>query len=52
MLLRLCSAVGIETDATRFENPLVERERLEVKLRARGIDFRTLDDQRRAPAVA
>ena len=52
MLLRLCSAVGIETDATRFENPLVERERLEMELRARGIDFRTLDDQRRAPAVA
>ena len=52
MLLRLCFAVGIETDATHFDNPLVERERLEMELRARGIDFRTLDDQRRAPAVA
>ncbi|HEY6426008.1 MAG TPA: hypothetical protein VIX84_02140 [Acidimicrobiales bacterium] len=52
MLLRLCSAVGIETDPSRFDNPLAERERLEDRLRRNGIDFRTLDDHRRAPAVA
>jgi hypothetical protein len=52
MLLRLCSAMGIETDPSRFDNPLVERARLEELLRARGIDFRTLDDHRRTSAVA
>jgi hypothetical protein len=52
MLLRLCSAVGIDTDPSRFDNPLVERERLENLLRRSGVDFRTLDDHRRAPAVA
>jgi hypothetical protein len=47
MLIRLCAALGIESDATRFVNPLVERARLETLLRQRGIDFRTLDDNRR-----
>ena len=52
MLLRLCSAVGIETDPSRFDNPLVERERLEDLLRGSGVDFRTLDEQCRTPFVA
>jgi len=49
MLLRLCAAVGIESDPSRFVNPLAERERLEDLLRAVGVDFRTLDDNRRVP---
>ena len=48
MLLRLCSAMGIESEPDRFANPLVERERLEARLREVGVDFRTLDDNRRA----
>ena len=48
MLLRLCTALGIETDPERFGNPLVERDRLEQRLRELGVDFRTLDDHRRA----
>ena len=52
MLLRLCAATGIETDLSRFDNPLAERERLEDLLRVAGIDFRTLDDHRRTPVVA
>jgi len=52
MLLRLCSATGIETDPSRFDNPLAERERLEDLLRAAGIDFRALDDHRQTPVVA
>jgi hypothetical protein len=51
MLIRLCAAMGIESDPARFVNPLVERARLEALLRQRGIDFRTLDDNRRAGAV-
>jgi hypothetical protein len=47
MLLRLCSAMGIDTEPERFGNPLVERERLEQRLREVGVDFRTLDDNRR-----
>ena len=47
MLLRLCTALGIESDASRFANPLGERARLEDLLRAAGVDFRTLDDNRR-----
>ena len=47
MLLRLCTAMGIETEPARFGNPLVERERLEDRLRDVGVDFRTLDDNRR-----
>jgi hypothetical protein len=47
MLLRLCEALGIESDPSRFVNPLVERERLEQQLRAVGVDFRTLEDHRR-----
>ena len=47
MLLRLCTAMGIESEPERFGNPLVERERLENLLRAVGVDFRTLDDHRR-----
>ncbi len=46
MLLRLCRALGIESDPTRFANPLAERERLEEALRDEGVDFRTLDDHR------
>ena len=52
MLLRLCWATGIETDPSRFDNPLAERERLEDMLRAAGIDFRTLNDHRPTPIVA
>jgi hypothetical protein len=48
MLLRLCTALGIESDPSRFANPLAERDRLEVLLRNAGVDFRTLDDHRRA----
>jgi hypothetical protein len=48
MLLRLCSAMGIESDPSRFANPLSERARLESLLRSAGVDFRTLDDNRRA----
>jgi hypothetical protein len=47
MLLRLCTAMGIESDPSRFVNPLAERGRLEGLLRRSGIDFRTLDDNRR-----
>ena len=48
MLLRLCTALGIESDPSRFASPLAERARLEELLRAAGVDFRTLDDNRRA----
>ncbi|HXY27410.1 MAG TPA: hypothetical protein VEH82_03945 [Acidimicrobiales bacterium] len=48
MLLRLCGALGIESGPERFTNPLAERARLEALLRESGIDFRTLDDHRRA----
>jgi hypothetical protein len=51
MLLRLCRALGIESDPSCFANPLVERDRLEKQLRQAGVDFRTLDDNRRV-AVA
>ncbi len=47
MLLRLCTALGIESDPSWFVNPLAERERLEDLLRSAGVDFRTLDDHRR-----
>jgi hypothetical protein len=47
MLLRLCAAMGIESDPSRFVNPLAERSRLEALLRSAGVDFRTLDDHRR-----
>ncbi len=47
MLLRLCTAMGIESDPSRFVSPLAERERLEDILRSLGVDFRTLDDHRR-----
>jgi hypothetical protein len=43
--------MGIESDPTRFANPLAERARLENLLRNAGVDFRTLDDNRR-PKVA
>ena len=46
MLLRLCSAMGIETEPGRFGNPLVERERLEDRLREVG---RRLPHPRRQP---
>ncbi|HEX3333531.1 MAG TPA: hypothetical protein VHS57_04270 [Acidimicrobiales bacterium] len=51
MLIRLCAAMGIQSDPTRFVNPLVERARLEALLRQQGIDFRTLDDNRRVSTV-
>ena len=51
MLLRLCAALGIESDPSCFANPLTERARLETLLRNEGVDFRTLDDHRR-PKVA
>lgn len=47
MLLRLCGAMGIESDPGRFANPLAERQRLEGLLHLAGVDFRTLDDHRR-----
>ena len=47
MLLRLCTAMGIESDPSRFVSPLAERQRLEDLLRSYGVDFRTLDDHRR-----
>jgi hypothetical protein len=47
MLLRLCTSMGIESDPSRFASPLIERERLEALLRSLGVDFRTLDDNRR-----
>ena len=47
MLLRLCTAMGIESDPSWFTNPLAERGRLEALLREAGVDFRTLDDRRR-----
>jgi hypothetical protein len=47
MLLRLCAAMEIESDPSRFVNPLAERARLEALLRRAGVDFRTLDDHRR-----
>jgi hypothetical protein len=51
MLLRLCAALRIESDPSRFVNPLAERSRLEALLRRAGVDFRTLDDHRRVGAV-
>ena len=51
MLIRLCSAMGIQSDATQFVNPLVERARLEGLLRQRGVDFRTLEDNRSVSVV-
>jgi hypothetical protein len=47
MLLRLCRALEIESDPSCFVNPLAERDRLERLLRQAGVDFRTLDDNRR-----
>jgi hypothetical protein len=47
MLLRLCEAMGIDSDPSWFASPLAERERLEDLLRSSGVDFRTLDDHRR-----
>ena len=44
MLLRLCSAMGIESEPARFANPLAERARLEELLRWRR---RRLPDARR-----
>jgi hypothetical protein len=51
MLIRLCAAMGIESDPARFVNPLAERVRLETLLRGAGVDFRTLDDHRRVGAT-
>jgi hypothetical protein len=39
--------MGIQSGPARFANPLAERSRLEALLRSAGVDFRTLDDQRR-----
>jgi hypothetical protein len=46
MLLRLCSAMGIDHDPGRFVKPLVERRRLEEALRRRGIEFHPTDIER------
>ena len=51
MLIRLCSVVGIRSDATEFVNPLVERARLEALLLQKGVDFCTLEDNRRVSVV-
>ena len=51
MLIRLCAAMGIESDPTRFVNPLAERARLDTLLRRAGVDFRTLDDHRRVAVI-
>jgi hypothetical protein len=48
MLLRLCIAVGIETDPALFACPLSERKRLEALLGQAGVDFWTLDDDGQA----
>ncbi|HVB90786.1 MAG TPA: hypothetical protein VND70_01680 [Acidimicrobiales bacterium] len=50
MLLRLCSAVGIQGDPELFVNPIAERLRLEELLQKCGVDFRTLADARRVTA--
>lgn len=50
MLLRLCTAMGIASDPELFVNPIAERRRLEGLLRDHGIDFRTVDDERRVSA--
>ena len=47
MLLRLCTAMGIESDPRPLREPLAERGRLEDLLRDAGVDFRRLDDHRR-----
>ncbi len=47
MLLRLATAVGIETDPALFASPLPERRRLEELLGEAGVDFWTLEDNRR-----
>jgi hypothetical protein len=39
MLLRLCSAMGIEHDPGLFVHPMTERRRLEEALRHRGVEF-------------
>ena len=48
MLLRLCVAVGIETDPALFACPLPERKRLEALLGEAGVDFWTIEDSRQA----
>jgi hypothetical protein len=41
-LLRLCVAVGVESDPTRFDRPMVERTRLERELSAHGFELNGL----------
>jgi hypothetical protein len=48
MLVRLCAALGIETDTALFSCPVPERERLERLLFEAGIVFCALTDNRRA----
>jgi hypothetical protein len=43
--------LGIPSDPSHFINPLAERDRLERLLRQAGVDFRTLDDNRRVAAA-
>ena len=38
-LIRLCLAFGIDTEPTRFEQPAIERGRLENVLSSIGVDF-------------
>jgi hypothetical protein len=49
-LLRLCAALGVEHDPTRFENSAYERRRLEGELRRRGIDLSLEEDQVSVPS--
>jgi hypothetical protein len=49
MLVRLCAALGIETDTALFACPRPERERLERLLGEGGTVFRVLPDNRRVP---
>ncbi len=49
MLVRLCTACGIETDTALFACPRPERERLERLLCEAGTVFRVLADNRRVP---
>jgi hypothetical protein len=43
-LLRLCAAMHVDHDPTRFEDGAHERLRLEGELRQRGIDLHLLDN--------
>ena len=44
LLLRVCASRGIESSPAAFSRPLIERRRLEIELRAWGIDLDTPGD--------